>query len=108
MYTNEKWSTPFDSNGNITITGSSLSTQEINFGKIITIYPNPVKENLYINIEDGNYEFFIYNSLGKQMINEKITTIKSLNLNNLQKGIYLLNVVDLNTNKTYRKKFIKE
>ena len=108
VYTNEKWSNPFDSNGNITLTGSSLSTQEISFGKPISIYPNPVKENLYINLEDGSYEVFVYNYLGKQIVNEKLTSLKSLYLNDLQKGVYLLNIIDVETNKSYRKKFIKE
>lgn len=108
VYTNEKWSNPFDSNGNITLTGSSLSTQEISFGKHISIYPNPVKENLYINVEDGNYVVFVYNYLGKQIVNEKLTTLKSLYLNELKKGVYLLNIIDVETNKSYRKKFIKE
>ena len=108
MYTNEKWSDPFDENGNITLTGSSLSTQENLFGKDISVYPNPVENNLNLNINSGNYNVVIYNAIGKEVVKKSITTESTLALSFLQKGIYFLQIKDVDTKKVFRKKFIKQ
>ncbi|WP_430927803.1 T9SS type A sorting domain-containing protein [Polaribacter marinivivus] len=71
------------------------------------MYPNLVRDNLFVNVEDGNYEVYIYNYLGKQIFKEHFTTINSFNLNDLKKGVYLLNIIDVETNKTYPKKNYK-
>ncbi|WP_438977481.1 T9SS type A sorting domain-containing protein [Polaribacter sp.] len=51
------------------------------------MYPNPVRDNLFVNVEDGNYDVYIYNYLGKQIFKEHLTTINFLNLNELKKGV---------------------
>ena len=108
VYTNEKWSDPFDENGNITLTGSSLSTQENLFGKDISVYPNPVENSLNLNINSGNYNVVIYNAIGKEVVKKSITTESTLALSFLQKGIYFLQIKDVDTKKVFRKKFIKQ
>lgn len=108
VYTNEKWSNPFDENGNITLTGSVLSTQENLFGKNISVYPNPVRESLNVKLENGNYSVFIYNSIGKQVFKSTLEDFKTYNVSSLTKGIYHLKIIDLETNKKFNKKFIKE
>lgn len=108
VYTNEKWSNPFDVSGNITLTGSSLSTNKNEFGKSILVYPNPVKENLNIKISSGDYTLTIYTISGKKVVSKQISADDSLNLLALSKGVYIVNVKDVNTNKVYIKKFIKQ
>jgi hypothetical protein len=46
----------------------------------------------------------VYDILGKQIINQTINTNKSLDVSNLQNGIYILRLDDLST--SY--KFVKE
>ena len=107
VYTNEKWSNPFDENGNITLTGSVLATEREIFGNNINVYPNPAQNNLNISIESGNYSVSIFNSLGKQVLLQNITEDVNINVSNLAKGLYFLKITDAETNKTYKKKFIK-
>lgn len=108
VYTNEKWSNPFDENGNITLTGSVLSSEKNLFGKNILVYPNPVKENLNIRLEQGNYAVSIYNIIGKEVLNRPLQGDEIFNLSSLQKGIYFLKIEDVETKKVFHKKFIKQ
>jgi hypothetical protein len=54
----------------------------------IVLYPNPVKEVLYINMEAD--ELIIYNILGKQMI--RTQNAESVNISQLPTGIYTVQV----------------
>lgn len=109
VYTNEKWSNPFDDNGSITLVGGVLSTEKNVFGKNVSIYPNPVKENLNLRLEQGNYSMLVYNSIGKQVFKTVIADeFQTINLNFLEKGIYFLQIYDLETHKQFSKKFIKQ
>jgi cytochrome c peroxidase len=108
VYTNEKWSNPFDSSGDITLTGGILSTQKEIFGKEINVYPNPIKNDLNITLEKGKYTVSIFNITGKEVFKKAIDGLEIFNLSFLNKGIYLLKVEDLVTHKTFSKKFVKE
>jgi cytochrome c peroxidase len=108
VYTNEKWSNPFDSSENITLTGSVLSTQKEIFGKEINVYPNPIKDELNIKLEKGNYTISIFNINGKEVFKKALDDFETFSLSFLNKGIYLLKVKDLVTHKTFSKKFVKE
>ena len=94
IYTNEKWSDPFDEEGNISIVGGQLSINENSFEKSITVFPNPVETDMSIQLETGNYTTLIYNLQGKILYKKKIFGNESLNLQILTKGIYLLLIKD--------------
>lgn len=108
VYTNEKWSNPFDENGNITLVGSTLSTQEELFENVFRMYPNPVQSNLNVTLNSGNYQVHIYDVVGKQLLSKNITESDSFNLSNLSKGIYHIRVIDLNSGNKITKRFIKQ
>ena len=107
VYTNEKWSNPFDVNGNITLNGSVLAIESEVFGNNIKVFPNPVQNNLNISIADGNYNISIYNVLGAEVLKTSISSDDMLDVNQLKKGIYFLLITDQETCKTFKKKFIK-
>ncbi len=65
-----------------------------NISENIKIYPNPVSEILKIEI-DENATFTIYNYHGKQVISTKE---KEINVSSLSKGMYILNIKNLNLN----------
>lgn len=108
VYTNEKWSNPFDIFGNITVTGNGLSTNEEIFNKKISVYPNPVDDKLFVEIDKGNYLITIYNIEGKKVFTKKISGKSHLYLTALKKGIYFFKIKDNTTSKIYKKKFIKK
>ncbi|GEQ84808.1 hypothetical protein ULMS_03160 [Patiriisocius marinistellae] len=86
----------------------ALSIDENSFANV-TIYPNPAKDILTIsttNIENSTVT--IYNILGKEVMNAAIDTAsQQLNIEHLNAGIYLMNVVAIN-GKQQTLKFIKE
>ncbi|MEI7597320.1 MAG: M1 family aminopeptidase [Bacteroidota bacterium] len=86
-----------------------------NLGNInlFSMYPNPANESLNINLQLENsdkLDIKISNMLGQNLYYESLVNIKSLdkvlNISNLQKGIY---IIDITTSKgSIQKKFIKE
>jgi cytochrome c peroxidase len=107
IYTNEKWSNPFDEEGNISIVGGQLSTNENSFEKSIIVFPNPIETDMNIQLENGKYRVLIYNVKGRMVSENKIFGNEILNLETLTKGIYLLLIKDVESSKVYKKKFIK-
>ena len=108
VYINEIWSTPFDINGNVTIVGSQLSSNNEVFAKPITIYPNPVEIQLTILLEYGNYQVSIYNIRGQLVHEQSIVGNNQMNLQSLVKGIYVLKIKDVESKKIFQQKFIKK
>ena len=108
VYINEIWSTPFDIDGNLTIVGSQLSSNNEVFAKAITIYPNPVEIQLTILLEYGNYQVSIYNIRGQLVHEQSIVGNNQMNLQSLVKGIYVLKIKDVESKKIFQQKFIKK
>ena len=107
IYSNEIWSDPFDDQGNISIVGGQLSSNEFIFDKSIAVFPNPVTTDLTIQIETGSYRVTIYSLLGTVMVDKEISGTKKMNLQSLAKGVYMLKIQDLDSNNSFNKKFIK-
>jgi len=77
---------------------------------VYTIYPNPVKNNLEISADaDGVKGVMIYDAAGKTVFaglaNGKAF---SVNVADLQAGVYFLNIREGNTGKVSSMKFVKE
>ena len=64
---------------------TSVSVEEVN--SEISIYPNPVKDNIYVNGEFDKIK--LYNVFGKLVFegNDKV-----INTKNLSNGIYIINL----------------
>lgn len=82
---------------------SVLSTEGFNTNSL-NIYPNPANEIINLDI-DKSFNYNIYNLIGKLLVNGK-SNQKSINVSNLSKGIYLLEI-EASENKIYIQKFIK-
>ena len=74
----------------------------------IQLYPNPVTTNLTIEVTfSGLLNFNIFDVSGKLVLRtQSNTNITSLNLKDLAKGVYFLNVISVNKRGTY--KIVKE
>lgn len=84
-----------------------LSNKELLESKI-SIYPNPVIDNIYIKGIKQKVNVKIFNQLGQVVIQKTINPQNnSINLNNLTNGIYFLNVTNLNNGIIYHSKIIK-
>jgi hypothetical protein len=89
--------------------GCSLSVKENSLSKQIRFYPNPTKDNVTIsNKNQLNLDIKIIDLLGKTILKIEETRLinQEINLDNLNSGVYLLQI---NSNgNTITKKLIKE
>ena len=91
----------------IAINTSSLSTHELALSEVMTVYPNPATDRLYIDLKKGleeNYEMSVFNLIG-QLQKREILRGGQMILDNTVTGIYFLKVRNVKTNQTYIHKF---
>jgi uncharacterized repeat protein (TIGR01451 family) len=99
--------TPLSTNNESTII-QVLANQTFVSSENFIIYPNPVKEVLTIHSSDVRTvdTISIYNSLGQLMKHMSNPSNLSLNVSDLSKGIYFINIISENVKTSF--KFIKE
>ena len=107
VYVNEKWSDPFDNNGNLTVLGGTLSNSNEAFQKEVAIYPVPANEFININIESGAYDLTIYNLTGNLVLQRSLERTAQIDVKGLKSAIYVLKLYDRDSQKTFTKKIIK-
>lgn len=74
-----------------------------------SIYPNPVKDMLNINISDENKTkavVMIYDLMGKEMMNNAFSEI--LDISSLNGGMYIIKIMNTETQATFTEKLIKQ
>ncbi|WP_185146703.1 T9SS type A sorting domain-containing protein [Chryseobacterium sp.] len=83
-----------------------MKSVEIDGG--FSVYPNPVKELLYVKASGDISEFHIYNFVGQKIHSEKNTSkTPQLNVAHLPSGNYMLQLIYKNGNSS-SVRFIKE
>ena len=70
---------------------------------LIKIFPNPVKNSLYISGDSSNYNIKIYSLLGQLVM--VASNVDEVDVSSLTKGIYIIKINDENSTTT--KRFIK-
>jgi hypothetical protein len=86
-----------------------VTTEVSNFlnNKEVEIYPNPAKTILFIKTEDNSLsQYQIYNSIGQVLKQGKLTE-KSIDVSDLPKGIYFIQL-NVKNEQIFNSKFIKE
>src|SRR5258706_609156 len=90
---------------------SSVGIEEHSANDNVVIYPNPVTDNLTIEIPAHSFEkkyLFIYNPLGEKIYKQKIISEKiEINLRQQLNGIYLI-TVERSGEKIFSQKIIKQ
>ena len=73
----------------------------------ITLYPNPVKDILKLNLPNGEKisTIEVYNTLGQKV--SDFRNVEEINLKQLKAGVYIINLKN-NKGKTYTSKIIKQ
>lgn len=79
---------------------SPLSIDDLNKDEII-VYPNPAREVITIKTNSDIENLQLYNSLG-QLIIDQNTNAKTLNISQLQNGVYILKIKSENRTVTKR------
>ena len=81
---------------------SSSGVSNIMSNSSVTYYPNPVKDELFIESETDIDKFEIYDIAGKQILTGNLSNEKSINVSALSAGTYLLKIGD------FCNKFVKK
>ena len=74
--------------------------------EMITVYPNPAKNQITVNSSMKIDSYQIFNTLGKKVLGGVLTN-STIQIESLHSGSYFIVLDDKNSNQTYLKKFIK-
>ena len=83
--------------GRLKSTGTGITTS---FKDMASIYPNPAKDKLYINLTKQEATATVFDLLGKKVMEQKIYRNGTLALEQLNSGVYLLHLNSGTTNAT--------
>ncbi|RCS26114.1 T9SS C-terminal target domain-containing protein [Polaribacter sp. WD7] len=89
-----------------------LSTAEFTNDLSVSLYPNPLVNNLNVSFSNlnsvGNISLNVYNVLGKRVLSEKVVSSNtSIDISRLNQGIYLVRIVDDKGGVLFSKKVLK-
>lgn len=96
IYTNEKWSDPFDPDGSITIIGGNLGISEASINPFISISPNPVITNATIETNIDHFKISVYDTTGKLLFQKDGTNRTMLDFSTLASGLYFVKITTEN------------
>ena len=96
IYTNEKWSDPFNLDGSIEIIGGSLGISEESLTPFISISPNPVVHNATIETNLGDFNILVYSSAGKLLFQKEANTQTTLDFSTIATGLYFVKITTEN------------
>ncbi len=108
-----------EGNGSKTLTVTSASGDEAVYGnemlsnadiskQLFSIYPNPAKEKLFIQLENGgDFKIKVYGLDGKLLLSESGLNKKTVAIETLSPGVYFA-LLETETGQVETKKFIKE
>lgn len=60
----------------------------------LTLYPNPATDKIQLKGLRENLEYTVYNVLGKQVLNGHIEEFDTINISELQSGLYMIKIKD--------------
>ncbi|WP_417199630.1 T9SS type A sorting domain-containing protein [Bizionia sp.] len=86
----------------------NLGTSDFSTTDGITIYPNPVTDNLIINSKESLKHVSLFDITGKLLIQKQLNGLKGqVSMGHYANGYYLLSI-ETNSGKLYNKKIIKK
>ncbi len=106
MYTNEKWSDPFDPDGSITIIGGTLGISGQNLSPFISISPNPVRTVAQVETSFGEFIVNVFDVSGKMVLRKEGDGSVILNMTDLNSGLYFIRI-STSEGKNFTKRIIK-
>jgi cytochrome c peroxidase len=107
LYTDLKWSNPFDANGNITVIGSPTNLSIVEPTQM-KVYPNPAHHYLKFELENENHQITIFDMQGKLILQQLVFASTSLNIQSLNNQMYIVQIENLTNNLKFTKRFIKQ
>jgi cytochrome c peroxidase len=107
VYTNPKWSNPFENDDSLNLTPLVNSIKE-DFLDEISVFPNPTKELTNINLMDKSFEVYIYNQKGSEIKHLNANQTFELDVSNFTVGVYTLVFISKENGRKATKFFVKD
>jgi cytochrome c peroxidase len=96
IYTNEKWSDPFNPDGSIEVIGGTLGISEGSLTPFISISPNPVVHSATIETNLGHFKIWVYDTTGKLLFQKEANTQTNVDFSNIATGLYFVKITTEN------------
>ncbi len=108
IYTNPRWSNPFDSDGTIDIieltqTGLSTAAGQGSFA----VYPNPASNFINLDLPDGTYTIQLYTIQGQLKQQVSAWHKQQVDISSLDNGIYILSIQNTESRQVFTQKIYK-
>lgn len=108
IYTDPKWSDPFDATGNLSIS-TGLSELTLKNVPQLEMYPNPASDHVHIQSTDGTFVLSIFDAGGRLVYtNEEFDGSDNIEVSSLNKGVYFVVLRDTETSLRSVQKLVKE
>jgi cytochrome c peroxidase len=107
VFTNPKWSDPFDASGNITILGLNSSIYQSTPEKF-TVFPNPASEYISLKLPEGRYNIHMYGINGQLLYSGTAEGSDRIDLPGFASGFITIQAVNQSSGWMYQAKFIKK
>lgn len=105
VYTNPRWSDPFDANGNITILGASSSLFSPAPEKM-KVYPNPASTFVKLDLPAGSYNVQMHDLQGRLVFSQAAEAHESLLLPSFAQGMLLVKAVSQTSGKVFQARLV--
>jgi len=92
----------------VTTSVLSVSTNDIDYSKILKIYPNPASDIINIKSENAISNISVYNMNGQLLMMESShDKINTIDVSHLSEGTYIIGVVEKSSGNSVYSKFVK-
>ena len=109
IYTNEKWSDPFDEQGDIELIPlEGVGNQDLESAYAFKVFPNPATTRFKIELKEGFYQLEIFDSNGAKAKSRIIKSQHTEDVSELPSGIYTIRVLNLSTQRVSSQTLIKD
>jgi cytochrome c peroxidase len=106
VYSNPKWSDPFDVNGDLDVILVNTAVQHT-ASLEFQVFPNPTQDFIQLNLESGNYLVNVLDMNGRILLQRNISGSDRLDLSSFAAQLLLLEVNDLDLGTRAVKKVVK-
>jgi cytochrome c peroxidase len=108
IYTEEKWSNPFDAQGNLLLLPDLTTNIKNTTQNNITVFPNPASNFVTLKLPLGNYQLKVYDINGKVVHNNTVLNNHNISVKELPNGFYYFNFKNSETGLINTKKVLKQ
>jgi len=107
VYTAEQWSDPFDENGELIVIPILAGVEDVNNIAKFKLYPNPTSDIFSLNLPEDSYQLLIFDINGKLVRKSNAKANHQEDVSDLSKGIYFVQIKNVNSNASAIQKLVK-